>query len=339
MRLALTLLATLAAVPALAAEPTEKLGTDERMRKVEHDPDGIVKAYLRVGQSFRFRLDPDERVVKGGLIISDQSTINAGKDDPEEDEEEVDDKKGGKQEGSREQSCDRNSCRFLVLNTVYIMPRVEHEPQPLFLRTEWCPKPGEPCVPGEYAIELFTRKQDAKDAGLNTDHPFYGIKFLYTKREAAWRAAQAAEAAAKKAKEREQFRRDNPPPAMPSVPGPEARTELGKCGSGQAIHPDDAWTDGRNTFLAYNGRRRVPNVYERRADGVETLTSYATEPEPSRTVIRIAKLRTVFHLRDGDIHSCVVNPMADRDTATELAVAPIRNPVAGQPRTGARRTP
>lgn len=320
----------------MAVDNTAPAPADRRLRVVEYNAEQVILAYAKVGATFRIRLDPNERVVPGGLVVSDQATMNAATPQPPELCVDDTNKQVSCDGGARsqdDQSCDRNLCRSVVMNTVYIMPRTALQPQPLFLRTEWCPEPGK-CQPREYAFELHTSEAEAAAAGVST--AFFGLQFRYSADETAYRVRVAAAERKARADAAEKWRRDNPPPALPSVPEAAARIELGKCASAPELAPDDAWTDGRTTFVAYNGSRRVPNVYEVSADGKETLTQYATEPEPARTVVRIGKVRAIFILRDGDRASCVVNPEADATNRTELAVAPIALPVAGQPRTRRR---
>jgi type IV secretion system protein VirB9 len=215
------------------------------------------------------------------------------------------------------------------------LPRRPLDPQSFFLRTEWCPDgPGLPsCEPGEYAIELHTQADRVGDARIK--EAFFGIQYRYTTRETAWRLKKAAEARQEAGKRAREWRENNPPPALPSVPDPASRWDLAVCSTAPEVTPDAAWTDGRTTFLRYNGTRRLPNVYERRDDGVETLIKYEVEPEAFGNVIRIGKVRPFFYLRDGDRASCLINVQQDVEGRHEMAVAPILRPLAGRPRRGA----
>lgn len=340
--LALALLASAAPCAALALDRTAALSSDSRLRMVDYDPEQVALVYVRVGQATRIRIDHRERVVDGGVVYSDEATMSNADDSVPYTEEDAkaDQQGGGRSGGEGKQSCNRNMCVSVVLNTVYIMPRVQLQPQSFFLRTEWCPEPGR-CQPGEYAMELRTAKPDETGPDgkplPRIETSFYGIQYRYPRREAAFRAEKAAEARREAAEKAREFRRNNPAPAPPSVPDVTARWDMGRCGSAPEIDPDEAWTDGRTTFLRYKGGRRVPNVYERREDGERTLTAYTVEPDAWGNTVRIGKVRPVFLLWDGERASCVVNVAPDTEGRTEMAVAPIREPLAGQPRRERRR--
>lgn len=292
--------ASFVAGPALALDPTAEVPADRRLRVVQYNPEEVALVYTKPGQTTRIRLDPHERVVKGGVVYSDQTTMAAlDGTDPYTEEDRKADQQGAAGTGSSgdgEQSCNRNMCISVVLNTVYIMPRVQLQPQSFFLRTEWCPEPGKACEPGEYAIELRTAPPAAS---TGVAEPFFGIQYDYGAREMIWRSRQAAIKRAADMAAAAQARRNNPQPQpLPvSIATDEDRWDLGVCSSAPEIHPDEAWTDGRSTFLRYNGTRPVPNVYQRRTDKVETLTAYTVEPDASGNVIRIADVRPILILR------------------------------------------
>lgn len=328
--------ASVIAGPALALDTTAEVPADRRLRVVKYNPEQVALVYTKPGQTTRIRLDPRERVVKGGVVYSDQTTMAAmDGTDPYTEEDRKADQQGAAtgSSGDGEQSCNRNMCISVVLNTVYIMPRVQLQPQSFFLRTEWCPEPGKACEPGEYAIELRTAPPSAS---TGVAEPFFGIQYDYGARDATWRAKQAAAKRAADAEAVRQVRLNNPQPLPVSVATDEDRWDLGVCSSAPELHPDEAWTNGRTTFLRFNGTRPIPNVYQRRADKVETLTPYTVEPDASGNVIRIADVRPVFILRNGDLVSCVVTIAPNADGHSTMPVAPIRRPIAGRPRMAAR---
>ncbi|MDO9712551.1 TrbG/VirB9 family P-type conjugative transfer protein [Paracraurococcus lichenis] len=326
---------SLAAGPALALDSTEAVTADPRLRSVRYDPQQVVMVYTKPGMTTRIRLDPREHVVHGGVIYSDQRTMAAlDGTDPYDEEDRKQEAQAGQASGAQgTQSCNRNMCVSVVLNTVYILPRIQLAPQPFFLRTEWCPEAGKACEPGEYAIELRSEPPEARSG---VAQPFFGVQFTYADRERAWAAKQAAAKRAADAEAARLWRENNPPPQPVSVPAEEDRYELGVCRSGSELHPDEAWTNGRTTFLRYRGTRPTPNVYEIRLDGKETLTPFAMEPEPWGTVIRVGTVRPVLILRHGDLASCVVNISPIADGHGTMPVAPIRTPWAGRPRVAAR---
>jgi type IV secretory pathway VirB9-like protein len=323
-------------------DETAALDKDSRLRVVDYNPEQVVMVYTKVGQTTRIRLHPQERVVRGGVTHSDQFLMSSAEEAEEfvpcasnDAREECKSPASGATESL--QSCNRNMCTSVVLNNVFIIPRTELAPQSFFLRTEWCPEAGR-CLPGEYTIELRTLPPPVQVAQAGQAAPpiaqsFYGVQFRYAARERVYQSEVDREKRRVRAEAQQEFRRSNPQPLPPSVPEQTARYELGVCASGPEIQPDEAWTDGRTSFLRYKGGRRIPNVYERRAgDGQRTLVSYAVEPDAWGNTIRVAKVLPVLLLWDGDNASCVVNVAPDINGRSEMAVAPIRNPVAGRPR-------
>ena len=119
-------------------------------------------------------------------------------------------------------------------------------------------------------------------------------------------------------------------PPSPSAPGVTANWRYGYRGS-EAVRPDQAWDDGRTTFLRFNGNRRVPNVYRQLPDGHEGLASYATEPDAGGTVLRISRTETKWFIRDGDAAGCLFNVGSDPDGKTAATDASVATPLGARP--------
>jgi type IV secretory pathway VirB9-like protein len=315
----IAILAAALAVPAAALaqradEVTPAAVRDgSALRSVVYDPDMIVRAYLRTGETFRILLGPGERIVN--VLVSDQATI-AGREYTEAEMRAMQQGSQGTGGGSREDVCDRNLCRTRSGNALFLTPRDDLEPQSLFIRGELCAADGE-CETTDYTFRISTVMPGERPGQA----PFYGIRFTYPARAAA-AAARAAAARRRQAASDAAERRRNTPPA-PSVPTAADSWELGRCTSAPHLAPDHAWSDGRTTFLAYEGTRPVPNVYERPVGGgTPTLTQYTVEPERWGNVIRIGKIREVFLLTDGRATTCIINVGRDAE-GREMATAPL----------------
>ena len=269
-------------------------------------------------------------------MASDQGYISAMPDDEAPEPSAVSATLGGNAASAPKgpSSCDRNLCRNVAGNFVYLKPLRELDPQPLFIQAQRCREPGlDPAqcgiVPGSgqacvdvarceqvpYVFELLTRPGDLR---ANTPHTAWDITFTYPDREQAARAAEAKKQQdARMAAWRERQALKPPPPSAPAV---SANWRYGYRGS-QAVQPDEAWDDGRTTFLRFNGNRRVPNVYRRLPDGQEAIPAYAAEPDAAGVTLRIARTEAKWFIRDGDEAGCLFNVGPDPDGRTANTVA------------------
>lgn len=294
-----------AAPPAMALDTPSPSAADARLRSVVYDPDNVVQLFATPGATVRIRLGIGERVV--AVLVSDQGTIRPEEEEPEE-QGQAAGNAAQQAGGPNRPSCDRNLCRTVHGNFVYLMPRRELQPQPLFVQTEWCAADGH-CEPGEYAFELRTRGGDI-NLVQHAQNNFYGIAFSYPQRQAQLAARQRAKAIQDV---RSRPRPERPePPASPSVPEAAANWRYAVCGAA-AISPDEVWDDGRTTFLRFLGQRRIPNVYTYLPDGTETIANYTVEPQPAGSVLRLGKTAARWILRDGDRAACLVNMGPDPD--------------------------
>ena len=307
----------LAPIPALAAiDPPAASGLDHRMRVIPYNRNNPVQLYAAPGASLRIQLGSDEEVVR--IVVSDQATMA-----PEEDAPAA----GGgmtvnatmglpaapAQRGPA--SCDPNLCRDVMGNFVYLKPLRALDPQPLFIQTKRCAPDTGKCEMVPYAFELLTKAGDPK---LPAVAAAWDVTFTYADREKAARLAEQRKAYAVRAaawRERQALR-----PPTPSAPTVAANWEYGLRGDA-AVRPDDVWDDGRTTFLRFNGNRRVPNVYRILPDGHEGIAAYATEPDASGTLLRIARTEKKWILRDGDAAGCLFNVGPDPDGKAAATVA------------------
>jgi type IV secretion system protein VirB9 len=333
--LVLGLLATVS-LPALAADP-KPCADEVRTQCIEYQPNDIVKVTLTIGSTFRFQLAPNEKIE--GVLVSDQRTIGQESMEELSQAELAQQQATAPQEGIRQVAfCDPNMCRAVISNFVYLTPRKPLTAQPFFLQGVWTDADGKQRVT-PYAFEIQTREQPAREqqvaaiASPTTDAKpqaipaFYGVRFVYTKRDAEERQKIAAQKAAA-------WRSAHPPlpkeAIAAAVPIPRSPCETDRGGNpayfyrgAQDLKPDKVCDDGRTTFLTFNGNRRVPNIYTYLPDGRETdSVGYTSDPGPNGTVIRIAKTDRKFCLRDGDRAGCVINAGGDPQGRTASTVAP-----------------
>ena len=304
----------------LALDPTEAVRKEEpRLRVSSHDPDEVVRFYLKVGQTGRIILDRGETVLPGGLLVSDQVAL--GEEEWTKEDQEAERAAGARMNGGQqgETSCDRNLCRAIVGSAVFLTPRRDLAPQSLFLRTRWCK--GSYCEEGDYTFELTTEPESAKvadaaGAAPAQPKPFYSVRFTYAAREARAAAALRAEEMRARAERWRRCQGDDPPancpqPQEPAPPpsAPEASStwQFARCASHPDLAPDEAWSSGRTLFLRYFGTRKPPAFYERRPDGEPALARYTMEPEPSHTTVVVAGLPKILLLSDGKRGSCIVH--------------------------------
>lgn len=316
LRTLLTAATMLHAVPALAAiDPPAASQLDHRMRVIPYNRNNPVQLYAAPGASLRIQLGADEEVVR--IVVSDQATIAPEPEAPEPGgASTVSSTVGGPASGPKgPASCDPNLCRDVAGNFVYLKPLRALNPQPLFIQTKWCSPDTARCEMVPYAFELLTRPGDPK---VTAAAAAWDVTFTYPERDraariAAQRKAQAAWAAAWR--ERQALL-----PPSPAAPAFTSNWLYGFRGS-DAVQPDEAWDDGRTTFLRFNGNRRVPNVYRRLPDGHEGIPAYATEPDVGGTILRIARTEAKWFLRDGDAAGCLFNIGPDPDGKTAATVA------------------
>ena len=274
------------AAPTLAAvDPPAASGLDHRMRVIPYDRNNPVQLYAAPGAALRIQLGADEEVVR--IVVSDQATLV-----PEEEPPSAAtlasttgatsaQGSGGAPKGPA--SCDPNLCRDVAGNFVYLKPLRPLHPQPLFIQTKRCAADTGRCEMVPYAFELLTRPGDPK---LAAPDAAWNVTFTYPDRERAARDAEQRKAYAARVaawRERQALR-----PSPPAAPKRDDNWRYGYRGSA-AVQPDQAWDDGRTTFLRFNGNRRVPNVYRQLPDGREGIPAYATEPDPAGVVLRIAR--------------------------------------------------
>ncbi len=301
-------------VPALAAiDPPAASGLDGRMRVVPYSRSNPVQLYAAPGASLRIQLGADEEVVQ--IVVSDQATIA-----PEEEAPgaamTVSSPLGTPAPAQKgPASFDPNLCRSVAGNFVYLKPLRALDPQPLFIQTKRCAPEAVRCEMVPYTFELLTKAGDPK---MTAAAAAWDVTFTYPDRDKAARLAEQRKAYAARLtawRERQAMR-----PPSPSAPGVTANWRYGYRGS-DAVRPDQAWDDGRTTFLRFNGNRRVPNVYRQLPDGHEGLASYATEPDAGGTVLRISRTETKWFIRDGDAAGCLFNVGSDPDGKTAATVA------------------
>ncbi len=320
-RTLLFLATALHAVPALAVvDPPVASKADGRMRVIVYSRTNPVKLYAAPGATMRIQLGADERVVR--IEVSDQSTISPD-DEPAPAPSGVSaafspNTNTAASATRSVPSCDPNLCRDVSANFVYLKPLRELDPQPLFIQTErTLPDGRTEIVP--YAFELQTRPGDQS---VGTPHTLWDVTFTYPDREKAarvaeWRKKRDEQAAAARVAAREKAALTPPPPAAPEL---TANWRYGYKGSA-AVAPDEAWDDGRTTFLRFNGNRRVPNVYRRLPDGKESVPAWTTEADATGATMRIAHTDAKWWIRDGDEAGCLFDLGPDPEGRTSATVA------------------
>lgn len=315
------------ALPALALDAPTPSPADKRLRSVVYSPNQVVPFFTAVGATARIQLGAGEEV--RGVLVSDQAALG-GEPEPEEADAQMVSTSGGRQANPGAASCDRNLCRSVIGNFVYLRPLRELAPQPLFLQTQHCDAAGK-CENVPYALELVTRPGDLTE---RTENTYYGLAFTYPAREDAARRRAAAERAAKWRERQEKLAEQR---AMAPLPTPVSYAAAGAFGvAGEnwryvwqsepemrfALAPDEVWDDGRSTFLRFNGMRRVPNVYTRNPDGTKTLLNVAAEPGLTGTVLRIGRTAPMFVLEDGRYIGAIHNAGPDPEGRGSLTVGP-----------------
>jgi len=307
-------IATSLAIPAsalAAIDPPAASKLDPRMRSLVYDPNNPVEIYTVPGASLRLELGADETVVQ--IITSDQDTIAP---DPAAapPAATVSTNPIAGQSSGIPPSCDANMCRSVSGNIVYIKPVRPLDPQPLFIQTQRTDAFGKQEMVA-YTFELLTKPLDQLGKAPPT---VWGVRFIYPERAkqqaaAAWKQKQTAWAATA----RQTAALAHP---VKNTPGPNANFRYGYRGAA-SVQPDQAWDDGRTTFLRYNGNRRVPNVYSKLPDGHESIPASAPEPDATGTTLRIARTETKWFLRDGDEAGCLFDLGPDPDGRTSTTVA------------------
>ena len=320
-------LATSIAIPvsALAAiDPPPASKADARIRTLIYDPNNPVEIYTVPGASLRLELGADEEVVN--IVVSDQDTINPDPNAPPPVATVSANPLAG-QADKAPPSCDANMCRSVVGNIVYIKPVRPLDPQPLFIQTQRTNAFGKPEMVA-YTFVLSTRPADLKGDAVKTASAadiktpvaptVWGVRFVYPERAkqqaaAEWKQKQAAWAATA----HQTAALAHP---VANAPGPNANFRYGYRGAA-SVQPDQAWDDGRTTFLRFNGNRRVPNVYSKLPDGHESIPASAPEPDATGTTLRIARTETKWFLREGDDAGCLFDLGPDPDGRTSATVA------------------
>jgi len=307
-------IATSLAGPALAAiDPPPAGNADARIRVVIYDPNNPVEIYTVPGESLRLEFGADETLVDGGIVVSDQDTIAPDPTAPPPVATVSTNPLGGRA-NQIPPSCDANLCRSVSGNIVYIKPVRPLDPQPLFIQTQRTNALGVREMVA-YTFVLSTRPLDQNGKAPPT---VWGVRFVYPERvkqqaAAAWKQKQAAWIATA---------HQNAALAHPvaNTPPPNANWRYGYRGSA-SVQPDQAWDDGRTTFLRYNGNRRVPNIYSQLPDGHESIPASAPEPDETGITLRIARTETKWFLRDGDEAGCLFDLGPDPDGRTSTTVA------------------
>ncbi len=308
------------AVPALAAiDPPAASSLDQRMRVVPYSRSNPVQLYAAPGASLRIQLGADEEVVQ--IVVSDQATITPEEEAPGAGAATTVSSTLGSPPAQRgPSSCDPNLCRSVAGNFVYLKPLRVLDPQPLFIQTKRCAADTGKCEMVPYTFELLTKAGDPK---MTAGAAAWDVTFTYPDRDRAARLAEQRKAYAARLaawRERQAMR-----PLAPAAPTVAANWRYAYRGS-KAVEPDDAWDDGRTTFLRFNGNRRVPNVYRRTPDGQVGIPAYAAEPDAGGTVLRIARTETKWFLWYGDAAGCLFNVGPDPDgkaAATVASAAPL----------------
>ena len=302
--------AMLHSIPALAlVDPPASTAADPRIRTVVYDRNDPVELNAAPGTTLRIEFGPDETVT--GVVVSDQGTISP---------EMVPTQTGygamvgglASSTSKGPSSCDPNMCRAVIGNFVYLKPLLSLDPQPVFVQTTRINAFGKTeTVP--YTFELLTRTGQQSAAASTT----WSVSFVYpdrirAARLAAWRRRKA------QLDETERARLAITPPG-PAYPSQGANWRYGYRGSA-TVQPDQAWDDGRTTFLRFNGNRRVPNIYSRSPDGHESIPAYATEPDAMGTTLRVSSTKTKWFVRDGDEAGCLFDLGLDPQGATAMTV-------------------
>ena len=304
------LVALLQTIPALAlVNPPASTGADPRMRTVVYNRNDPVELTAAPGTTLRIEFGIDESVT--GVVVSDQGTIAP---------EMVPAQTGygamvgglASSASKGPSSCDPNLCRSVINNFVYLKPLRSLDPQPVFIQTSRVNAFGKTeTVP--YTFELLTRTgQQSAAAGTTWSVTFVYPERIRAARLVAWRKRKAQQ------DEAARVRLAISPPG-PAYPSQEANWRYGYRGSA-SVQPDQAWDDGRTTFLRFNGNRRVPNIYSRSPDGHESIPAYATEPDAMGTTLRVSSTKTKWFIRDGDEAGCMFDLGPDPQGATAMTV-------------------
>src|SRR4051812_26951469 len=294
MKFRALLLATslLAVSPALAAiDPPAASKDDSRIRTVVYDPNNPVQIYTAPGASLRLEFGADEEIVQ--VVTSDQDILSPDPNAPQLPVAKVSSGLPDSQGGDASKlppSCGPDLCRSVWGNIVYIKPIRPLNPQPLFIQTRR-DHPNGKAEMVAYTFELSTKTYDTGSKAPSV----WGVRFVYPERV---RAAQAAAWQWKK-HQSEKEAADRASMAQPAsfAPGPSANFQYGYRGT-ESLRPDEAWDDGRSTFLRFNGNRRVPNIYSQLPGGKETLSATSTEPDPTGNTLKIAGTGSKWFLRD-----------------------------------------
>ena len=313
------LLTTAAAVflasPALALETPQASKDDARIRVVTYDPNNVVELYAAPGATLRIQLGQGEEVER--VLVSDESAITNERMPPSTGMLTSTFQTSQVQQGQPVQpgapSCDHNLCRDVADNFVYLRPLRPLAPQPLFLQTKWCG--AGKCQDYAYTFELKTRPGDLTEGTPNT---YFGVRFVYPKRDAALAGARWAAAQARKKAE------EPPPQIHPTscLDDPAANWQYIYRGD-PSVEPDQACDDGRTTVLTYSGNRPVPVVHIGSPNSPATI-AYTTDPTPVGNTVRIGRTAARFCLSIGKAVGCLFNvgPDPEGATATTIRVGP-----------------
>jgi type IV secretion system protein VirB9 len=314
IRAALLATTLLYSAPALAAiDPPAASPADGRIRSLVYDPNNPVEIYTAPGMSLRLEFGADEEVVDAGIVVSDQDTIAPDPAAPPPITT-VSNPMAG-QGPKIPSTCDFNMCRSVSGNIVYLKPVRPLDPQPLFIQTKRTNAKGvAEMVP--YTFELFTKPVADKDG--KPVPMVWGVRFTYPERaKQAQAAAWAKQRSASEATARDLAGLAHP---VPNAPTADANFRYGYRGAA-SVQPDQAWDDGRTTFLRFNGNRRLPNIYNLLPDGQESIPASAPEPDAGGNTLRIARTEAKWFLRDGDEAGCLFDLGPDPDGRTAATVA------------------
>jgi type IV secretion system protein VirB9 len=141
---------------------------------------------------------------------------------------------------------------------------------------------------------VLTAHQSRNGAMPKPNDMFFAIRFRYPDDE-----RRAKEAAAEKAKAAN---------ALASTAVVPANWNYWACGA-KEIAPDQAFDDGRFTYLRFSANRDMPAVFEELDDGKEALVN--TNVDGDRIIVQRVLKRLI--LRRGPLVACVENRAFDAD--------------------------
>lgn len=328
MRALLVATSILASGPELAAiDPPAASKADGRMRTVAYDPNNPVELHTQPGLALRVVLGAGEEVVQ--VITSDQEILAPDPTEPALPATQVSNGLMPGQGGEAAKmppSCDRDLCRSVWGNIVYLKPIRPLSAQPLFVQTRRTDAAGHvEMVPYSFVLSASVPSPADKVQA----QPVWGVQMVYPARikaqqVAAWLARKRED----EAKQAQLASIAQPSPVFPCDTLKGVNWQYGYVGSA-ALKPDAVCDDGRTTYLRYNGNRRVPNVYEKiPGQKGPALPVTSTDPDPTGNTLRITSTGKKWFLWNGDDAGCLLNDGADPTGSTATTIATAQ--VAGQ---------